>query len=226
MDHKGTRRRLFFHFSFPRADADGTSPYCFQTGEIVFVLDPRSAPTLVDRPSKPAGSGTSDAGDSSAPARPRRLSLASLRRSSSRGSASGDAHAAHEPAHAHEHEHASEHTGDASEHQGGGIRGFVHKIVTAISPSSSHPKDLSAEDTPGDGLRRVSTREAEAARANAAAAGKQPEVTAEADAATTGAVQFDEPNITHSEEDPLPAYKASSSLFLPTLPPLRILTLP
>lgn len=195
----------------PVADA----PFLPKTGEIVFVLDQHSAPTLVDRPAAKAqtlSTGGSETGEHAGTTHPRRLSLSSLRRLSSR-----ESHSAVTATSSHETATTTEHAENE-----GGIRGFVHKIVSAISPSSHHQElpstgELPAGETSGDGLRRVSTREAQAAQASRAqvAAGKQPEVTDATSASTTAgastAVQFEEPRTT---DDPLPAYKVRSRSLL------------
>lgn len=201
---------------FSLADSVTDTPFLPKTGEIVFVLDQHSAPTLVDRPATKAqtlSTGGSETGEHGSTTHPRRLSLSSLRRLSSRDSHSAATATTTATSSSHETAATTEHAENE-----GGIRGFVHKIVSAVSPSSRHQElpstgELPAGETSGDGLRRVSTREAQAAQQASRAevsAGKQPEVTEAPSASTTAgastAVQFEEPRIT---DDPLPAYKVS-----------------
>ncbi|GAA5977562.1 hypothetical protein JCM10908_005020 [Rhodotorula pacifica] len=202
--------------------ADGTL-WITKTGEIVFVLDPYSSPTLVDRPaaatakSKSAlGRTSSEVSDTaSGGTRSRRLSLSSLRRSTSRDSGSAAAAAAETTS-----EQPTTAAGAGEENQGG-IRGLVKKIVSAISPSSRN-KDLPAEEetstpisSPSD-LRRISTHESESTAPRArpdVAAGKQAEVapvaseTAAPGSGGGAALQFEEPEALREGNDPLPAYK-------------------
>ncbi|POY70869.1 hypothetical protein BMF94_6046 [Rhodotorula taiwanensis] len=169
-------------------------------GEIVFVLDPASPPTLVDRPSKPTVTGESD--DAERPmGSARRLSFSSLGRSISRESrSSGPGPVTNQPAP----------TSEFPEPQGG-FRGLVKKIVSAVSPSSSKkelPADAAAAATPGDALHRVTTHERQAhAIEEDVAPAPQTELAQHEPASGTG-LTFEEPETGRGKaEDPLPAFK-------------------
>lgn len=175
-------------------------PVIVQAGEIVFVLDPASPPTLVDRPSKPTVTGESD--DAERPmGSARRLSFSSLGRSISRESrSSGPGPVTNQPAP----------TSEFSEPQGG-FRGLVKKIVSAVSPSSSKkelPADAAAAATPGDALHRVTTHERQAhAIEEDVAPAPQTELAQHEPASGTG-LTFEEPETGRGKaEDPLPAFK-------------------
>lgn len=173
-----------------------------QTGEIVFVLDNHSSPTLVDRSNKiksPSGSGTEDDG-----ARPRRLSLSGLRRSTSRdssraitptgtGPTTGAAAEAHTP----------------TNENPGGMRGFVKKLVSAISPSSSK-KELPAEETETPAPAPSTEPVAPNTQPAQARTEDRPEEAASSEPTGVGiGLQFDEPQTIRDASDPLPAYKVS-----------------
>ncbi|BGP55573.1 hypothetical protein JCM8202_004641 [Rhodotorula sphaerocarpa] len=179
--------------------ADGTL-WITKTGEIVFVLDNHSSPTLVDRSNRiksPSGSGTEDDG-----ARPRRLSLSGLRRSTSRdssraitptgtGPTTGAAAEAHTP----------------TNENPGGMRGFVKKLVSAISPSSSK-KELPAEETETPAPAPSTEPVAPNTQPAQARTEDRPEEAASSEPTGVGiGLQFDEPQTIRDASDPLPAYK-------------------
>lgn len=173
----------------------------------MFVLDPTSIPTLVDRPTRTTVPAEVDAVEQ--PTRSsRRLSISSLGRSISRESrSSGPGTATNQSA-------PVTTTSDSPEAQGG-LRGLVKKIVSAVSPSSSKkelPTETALVATPGDALHRSSTRERQEYAVDTDVAPTQPAEPIQREPVSGTGLTFEEPETMRTmTEDPLPSFKVHSA---------------